>query len=92
MAKIYGLKCDNPTCDYHDDTILREEYERYINFPCPKCGSILLTQADYDAVIFLEKIEKTFIKLGLDKIFPGKTSIELHGNGLIDADIRSENV
>lgn len=87
MAEIKGLMCDNPSCDYRDDTILREDYEKYINYPCPKCGAPLLTQKDYDAVLLLEKSEKIAISLGLDKIFPGKTCVKLHGNGLVDADI-----
>lgn len=47
---IGGLKCDNPSCDYQDDSIKLEQYESQINKPCPECGSPLLTQEDYDLV------------------------------------------
>lgn len=43
-----GLQCDNPKCDYKEDTP-HEEYPNCINKPCPKCGENLLTQEDYDA-------------------------------------------
>ena len=42
-----GLKCDNPCCDYQDMSIPTSEYKKYIGCPCPKCGSNLLTKADY---------------------------------------------
>lgn len=46
-----GLKCDTPTCDYTyifgpDDT-----YTKWLNAPCPKCGSNLLTQEDHDTMV-----------------------------------------
>jgi hypothetical protein len=47
---ISGLKCDNSSCDYRDDSIKLEQYESYIDAPCPKCSSPLLTQADYNQV------------------------------------------
>ena len=43
-----GLKCDNPNCDWEDDSIKNEDYINYINTPCPKCGENVLTQEDYD--------------------------------------------
>lgn len=32
-----------------------EHYRRWVGRPCPKCGSSLLTLADYEAVIALTK-------------------------------------
>lgn len=49
QLNISGLKCDN--CDYEDMSIPLEDYEKYIEKPCPKCGHSLLTQADYDQVM-----------------------------------------
>ena len=51
MANISGLKCDNPDCDYKDDTIDSVDYEQHIDKPCPDCGESLLTQDDYDKVM-----------------------------------------
>lgn len=56
---IKGLICDNPHCDYKDDTIKSEDYAEYIGFPCPKCGESLLTQEDYE---FTQKM-KTLVDL-----------------------------
>lgn len=50
ITTISGLKCDNVNCSYVDVSIKVEDYHKYINAPCPNCGSNLLTQADYDAV------------------------------------------
>lgn len=50
QASIVDLKCDAPGCDYRDDSIQLEEYESYLNAPCPKCGASLLTDADLAAV------------------------------------------
>lgn len=53
---VTGVKCDNEDCDYRDDEVNQENYSEYINKPCPKCDSVLLTQEDYDAVIALESM------------------------------------
>lgn len=80
--EISGIKCDAPGCGYRDDAVKREEYPDYINRPCPKCASNLLTQKDYSFVVALEKwvafFEKWFFWL------PGKKKIvrvELNGTG-----------
>lgn len=48
-----GIKCDNPECDFVDQEVRIEDYKDWLNKPCPKCGSNLLTQADYDNVQML---------------------------------------
>ena len=55
LSRIGGLKCDNPECDYKDDTIDVVDYEQHIDKPCPDCGESLLTQADYDKVVKMQK-------------------------------------
>ncbi len=47
---IGGLKCDAHGCDYRDDDAKFEDYDKYLNAPCPKCGASLLTEADLAAV------------------------------------------
>lgn len=46
--RVSGIKCDNPKCDYKDESVTYEQYPEYINKPCPTCGENLLTQEDYD--------------------------------------------
>lgn len=48
-----GIKCDNTSCDFADDTVKFEEYEDWLDKPCPKCGENLLTEEDLAAVIAL---------------------------------------
>ena len=48
-----GIKCDNPECDFVNQEVKIEDYKDWLNKPCPKCGSNLLTQADYDNVQML---------------------------------------
>lgn len=55
-----GLKCDNPECDFVDMSIKVEEYESWLNAPCPKCGSNLLTQGDLDTVKMIIALGKLF--------------------------------
>ena len=49
LCSVAGIKCDNPECDYRDDTATYEEYDKWLNKPCPKCGENLLTEADLEA-------------------------------------------
>lgn len=56
IKQIGGLKCDNPNCNYRDDSISVEDYPSYVNKPCPLCGCNLLTEADYKS---FKKILKT---------------------------------
>jgi hypothetical protein len=57
-VKIGGLKCDNPKCGFRDNTIKFSDYPLFINFPCPECGSVLLTQEDYNPTLQLIKVDK----------------------------------
>lgn len=73
----YGLKCDNPTCDWRDDKVTPNDYEQWLNKPCPDCGENLLTETDYEnakqllAMIDLlssipkEKFEEFYKTMGL---------------------------
>jgi ssDNA-binding Zn-finger/Zn-ribbon topoisomerase 1 len=49
-----GIKCDNPNCDYRDESISWDDYEstikEFLDKPCPKCGSPLLSKEDADSI------------------------------------------
>lgn len=51
MVKIKELylKCDN--CVWIDKSILIEEFQNYIDHPCPECGHNLLTNESFDNLI-----------------------------------------
>ncbi len=45
----HGLLCDNTdNCDWKDKTIKFEDYDKWVNKPCPKCGENVLTESDFD--------------------------------------------
>ncbi|KOS60574.1 hypothetical protein FJQ98_11990 [Lysinibacillus agricola] len=90
---VYGLKCDNPVCDYQDNSIKLEQYEDYINYPCPKCSAPLLTQADYDTTMVIIQAEKSAEELGLsdNNLNHGekfKLRVELDGSGVPKFDMK----
>lgn len=47
IIKENGLKCDNPKCDWEDDSIKFDTYKEWINKLCPKCGENVLTEEDF---------------------------------------------
>lgn len=53
---VGGIKCDNKECNFNDMTVLFEDYDKWLNKPCPNCGCNLLTQQDYDTVKILMDI------------------------------------
>lgn len=68
-AHYVGIKCDNPACDFYDESVMADQYESYIDKPCPKCGCNLMTRECYEQSIKnLEQVEK--LNLQLNHIFP----------------------
>lgn len=70
-----GLQCDNPVCDWTDPTVKVEDYEKWLNAPCPKCGENVLTEEDYNTTKNLlsmvdmindlpDELYKEFLKIG----------------------------
>ena len=89
-AMISGLKCDNTTCDYRDDSIKVEDYQSYINEPCPQCGTSLLTQADYDQVqniLSLVGVVNSLPEATDDNDEKATVSFEMNGTGNVDIKI-----
>ena len=84
---IGGIKCDNPNCDFMDTSVKVEDYDKWLNRPCPKCGENLLTDDDYRNVQFLLAIEKI-----ANEIYPKieddenivKATIDMNGTGNIN--------
>ena len=52
--EIAGIKCDH--CDWRDDSVRYEDYDLWLNVPCRKCGSNLLTEADLKTTKWLMRI------------------------------------
>lgn len=54
-----GLKCDNPTCDWKDESITSDQMIAHINAECPKCGENILTEEDYNNYMTVINIIKS---------------------------------
>jgi len=91
---IGGIKCDNPNCDFMDMSVKVEDYDKWLNKPCPKCGENLLTDDDYRNVQFLLAMEKI-----ANEIYPKieddesivKATIDMNGTGNIYIAIDDNN-
>jgi len=77
-----GLKCDNPNCDWIDESIGFDGIEEWINRPCPKCGENLLTFDDYkrfkaslEAIEIVNFLSESEI-MELAALFPGDNAIK----------------
>ena len=85
-----GIKCDNPKCDYIDQSVELKDYPNWLNKPCPKCGSNLLTQADYDNVkVIIELVGIVNQSLGLveDGEPVSIATVRMNGTGKIEFEI-----
>ena len=56
--KVKGLKCDNPDCDWKDESVEYEEYEKWVGRPCPCCGQNVLTKGDFEIVKHMALLSK----------------------------------
>lgn len=55
---IKGIKCDNISCDFKDMSVKFEDYDKWLNKPCPLCGCNLLTKEDYNKCKTIMKAAK----------------------------------
>ena len=63
QVKNKGLKCDNESCDWTDETVTVDDYKDWLNKPCPKCGENVLTSEDYTNVMNVLAIIDVFNNL-----------------------------
>ena len=93
-AMIGGIKCDNRECDFMDDSVKVEDYNNWLNRPCPKCGENLLTEEDYNNVQLLMSMVNTINGLYPEGIPENEEeiamSIDMNGTGEMNFNIRSK--
>lgn len=93
---IRGIKCDH--CDYQEPNVKFEDYEKWLNKPCPKCGENLLTEADLNSVKMMVQLANVANEMfpsgfdGDDNKVPEfekkiKASVEMDGSGKMDIKI-----
>ncbi len=64
------LMCDNPECDHihYDKDLHYNDLEKWIDFPCPKCGESLLTREDYEGSLLLQDYVKMMNSLSEEEL------------------------
>lgn len=90
---IRGIKCDNPNCDYRNDKVEFEDYEKWLNKPCPKCGSNLLTKEDLEmtkALINVANIANKVLPKQNNEEERIKAIIEMNGTGRADFKLKED--
>lgn len=86
---IQGIKCDNKNCDFRDMSVPYEDYAKWVNKPCPKCGANLLTAHDYKVCQTVMALSKLFGRIEVpEKDVDTKMDIELDGTDKIVFDVR----
>lgn len=63
-----GIVCDNPECDYIDETVTIEMYHDFLNKSCPKCGENLLTEEDFELAMRLQHLGNFFNSLSPEQV------------------------
>lgn len=89
---IKGIKCDNPNCDFLDKTVEFKDYKAWLNKPCPRCGSNLLTNSDINTVKIMigianliNPILRPFAKPDTKKV---TVAVEMNGTGQVDLKLK----
>lgn len=96
---IKGIKCDH--CDYQEPNVKFEDYEKWLNKPCPKCGANLLTEADLNSLKMLIQLTNAANELfpsgfdGNDSKTPEldkkvKGIVEMNGTGKMNIKIENQ--
>jgi len=61
------IKCDNPNCDYMNDSVNFNNLEDFLNKSCPKCGENLLTEKNLNLskilIFVLNELEEMLVEL-----------------------------
>ena len=81
---VGGISCDNKKCSFSDMGVKFEDYNEWLNKPCPDCGCNLLTEKDFNTVKLLVGLTE-IINEGVpgvaedEKLF--KMSVSMDGSG-----------
>jgi len=79
---ISGIKCDK--CKFSDPTVKYEDYDKWLNKPCPDCGENLLTQEDYNFCKQMKGLSDVAAQIpGMENLMSG---LEKQMSGLLGAD------
>lgn len=87
---IKGIKCD--VCDYRNDEVKVGKYEEWLNKPCPKCGTNLLTQEDFDntkMLISFTQMMNSILPKSEDNEESVNIAVKMNGTGSMDFEVEN---
>ncbi|UCD07275.1 MAG: hypothetical protein JSW41_05645, partial [Candidatus Aenigmatarchaeota archaeon] len=68
MITAGGLMCDNPDCDWEDETVKVADYPKWLNASCPKCGENVLTEEDLNTHLAMTKMMQALGNMDSEKL------------------------
>ncbi len=84
---VRGIKCDNPTCAY-EDLEVDFDSDKFLNMPCPDCGSNLLTPEDYTLMQLMlntaDLANTTFKNVDLSGDATMAVTLDMNGTGSLN--------
>ena len=100
IQKMGGIKCDNPSCTYRNESVAVDDYPDWLNRPCPLCGANLLTEKEFRAHRNVLKAVNLINWLGsrlpksiqdrLESAEPANGTINFNGTGKLLINIEKE--
>lgn len=87
ILNIYGLKCEKASCRFSKRDVKFEDFPKWIDKPCPKCGTNLLTAQEY----LRAKMTKEYVELLSETVAPiletkenlHALSVSFNGRGIL---------
>ena len=90
--ELNGLECDK--CDWKDESIPLDDFEKWLDKPCPKCGAVVLTHEQLGQLNMMIEIADVLNQLDMD-IDPNDPmmdmNIKIDGSANIKLNIQENN-
>ena len=85
--ELNGLQCDK--CDWKDENIPFDEWEEWLDKPCPECGAVVLTHEQLGQVHMMMEIADVMNQLDIpvdpnDPVVEAQIKIDEDANIKID--------
>ena len=74
-----GIICDNPKCDWHDDSVNSSDYKNWIGAICPKCSSIVFAENDYNESLKMKAMVELINSMTPEEMDTIAKMSDLHG-------------
>lgn len=74
-----GIVCDNPNCDWRDNSVNSSDYKNWIGATCPKCSSIVFTESDYNESVKIMAMVELINSMTIEEMETIAKMSDLHG-------------